>query len=393
MTINSISNSLVIDIVEQLIEHALELSASDIHLEPEYNELKVRFRIDGILYNKSVILSQYACQVISRIKVLANMNVVEKRLPQDGKFIFKYKSRSIDLRVSSFPMINGEKIVIRLLDTFNKQLNVENLGFEKDTLKNIDTLAKLSNGFFLVTGPTGSGKTTTLHSMINLVNKKEKNISTLEDPVEYYISGINQSNINNQINFTFEAGIRALLRQDPDIIMVGEIRDKETAQVAIQAALTGHLVLSTLHTNNAIETIVRLIDMNIEPFLINSALSAVLAQRLIRKLCNNCKVKRELTDQEKELALKLNIKIDQIYTKPLKTSCKECFNIGYKGRTGIFELLIITPEIKSLIKKNSRIQDIYKQAYINGFKPLIQDAITKIENGITDISEIYRVLL
>ncbi len=388
-----ISHCPVIDIVEQLIVHALELDASDIHLEPESEELKVRFRIDGILYNKSVILNQYACQVISRIKILGNMDVSEKRLPQDGKFIFKYESNFIDLRISTFPTINGEKIVIRLLDNFNKQLTIESLGFSKEDLQNIKNIAQLSNGFFLVTGPTGSGKTTTLHAMINLVNKKEKNISTLEEPVEYYISGITQANVNSNIGFTFEAGIKALLRQDPDIIMIGEIRDKNTAQVAIQAALTGHLVLSTLHTNNSIDTIIRLLDMGIEPFLINSSISAVLTQRLIRKLCNSCKIQRDLTTTEKELTLKLNIKINQTYSRNTNNSCKECFNIGYKGRTGIFELLILTPEIKNFIKRKPIYQEIYAQALINGFKPLINNAVQKIESGITDINEIFRVLL
>lgn len=387
-----ILNSPVVDIVEQLIVHALELSASDIHLEPENDELKVRFRIDGILYNKSVILNQYACQVISRIKVLSNMNVAEKRLPQDGKFVFQCKSNFIDLRTSTFPTVNGEKVVIRLLGNFSQELNIDVLGFDNEILENIKNISQLSSGLFLVTGPTGSGKTTTLHAMINLVNKKEKNITTLEEPVEYYIAGVSQANVNNQIGFTFEAGVKALLRQDPDVIMVGEIRDKETAQVAIQAALTGHLVLSTLHTNNAVDTIIRLLDMEVEPFLINSALSAVLAQRLVRKLCDSCKVQRELNIQEKELALKLNLKIDQAYMRPLGISCRECSNIGYKGRTGIFELMIINSGIRSFIKKNLIYKEIYKQAYINGFRSFADDAMAKIDSGITDLYEIFRVL-
>lgn len=386
-----ILNSPIIDIVDQIIIHALELNASDVHFEPENNEIKVRFRIDGILYNKSFILNQYSNEVISRIKVLANMNVAEKRLPQDGKFIFKYKSNNLDLRVSTFPTVNGEKVVIRLLNNF-QEISIDSLGLDEEILEKIKEITKLPNGFFLAAGPTGSGKTTTLHSMINLLNKKEKNISTLEDPVEYYIPEITQSNINQDIGFGFKQGIRSILRQDPDVIMVGEIRDRDTAQTAIEAALTGHLVLSTVHTNNSIDVIVRLLDMGIESFLINASLSAVLAQRLVRKLCNFCKEKRKLSKFEEDLILKLGLKVNQVYSKSLNP-CKDCFSTGYKGRVGIFELLIVDTQIKELIKENKSSKDIYKAALKNNFKTLTDSAINKINSGITDITEVFRILI
>lgn len=386
-----ILNSPIIDIVDQIIIHALELNSSDVHFEPENNEIKVRFRIDGILYNKSFILNQYSNEVISRIKVLANMNVAEKRLPQDGKFIFKYKSNNLDLRVSTFPTVNGEKVVIRLLNNF-QETSIDSLGLDEEILEKIKEITKLPSGFFLAAGPTGSGKTTTLHSMINLLNKKEKNISTLEDPVEYYIPEITQSNINQDIGFGFKQGIRSILRQDPDVIMVGEIRDKDTAQTAIEAALTGHLVLSTVHTNNSIDVIVRLLDMGIESFLINASLSAVLAQRLVRELCNFCKEKRKLSKFEEDLILKLGLNVNQVYSKSLNP-CKDCFSTGYKGRVGIFELLIVDAQIKELIKENRSSKDIYKEALKNNFKTLIDSAINKINSGITDITEVFRVLI
>ncbi len=385
----NININTAIDIVEQLILQAIESSASDIHLEPQNQELRVRFRIDGILYNQTLIPEEFSSRVISRIKILAQLNVAEYRIPQDGKILFKTLQDHIDLRVSTFPCINGEKIVIRLLDKFNKHLDINALGLSYHIINEVKNIAQLSSGFFLVTGPTGSGKTTTLHSMINLINKNEKNICTLEDPVEYYISGINQSNIYTEIGFTFEAGIKALLRQDPDIIMVGEIRDKATAQVAIQAALTGHLVLSTLHTNDSVQAVMRLLDMKIEPFLINSALTGVLAQRLIRKLCNSCKYQRQLTQDEKDIIKKLNINIDNAY---FKSGCANCINIGYKGRIGIFELLFITPELKQLITKNPLAQEIYKQAHQESLIPFRLDIKQKIETGITDIYEIARIL-
>ncbi|CDK31068.1 GspE/PulE family protein [Candidatus Babela massiliensis] len=385
----NININTAIDIVEQLILQAIESSASDIHLEPQNQELRVRFRIDGILYNQTLIPEEFSSRVISRIKILAQLNVAEYRIPQDGKILFKTLQDHIDLRVSTFPCINGEKIVIRLLDKFNKHLDINALGLSCHIINEVKNIAQLSSGFFLVTGPTGSGKTTTLHSMINLINKNEKNICTLEDPVEYYIPGINQSNIYTEIGFTFETGIKALLRQDPDIIMVGEIRDKATAQVAIQAALTGHLVLSTLHTNDSVQAVMRLLDMKIEPFLINSALTGVLAQRLIRKLCNSCKYQRQLTQDEKDIIKKLNINIDNAY---FKSGCANCINIGYKGRIGIFELLFITPELKQLITKNPLAQEIYKQAHQESLIPFRLDIKQKIEAGITDIYEIARIL-
>src|SRR5579872_3772289 len=279
----------VVKQVEAIIAQALAVGASDIHLEPTQKQLRVRFRIDGVLYDQKPVEHSLMQQVISRLKVLANINIAEKRIPQDGKFSEVHGKKPIDFRVSTFPGLFGEKIVVRILDRAAHAMKLEQLGFEPAMLSTLHQLARKQNGFFLVTGPTGSGKTTTLYGMLSYVHSPDKNITTLEDPVEYHLDGITQGHINPKAGFTFEKGIRALLRQDPNILMVGEIRDRETARVAIEAALTGHLVLSTLHTNNAPGAIMRLMDMNIEPFLINAALTGVLAQRLVRKLCFECK--------------------------------------------------------------------------------------------------------
>jgi len=381
-----------VKVLENLIIKAIQRRVSDIHLEPKESSIRVRFRIDGVLYHDSVIDLVQGVQILSRIKVLAHLDVSEKRVPQDGKFLFYYTNKAdlsynLDLRVSTFPATLGEKIVMRLLNSEQVNLTLENLGFESDMLNKLEKLINSCSGFFLVTGPTGSGKTTTLHSMLKLVNAIEKNICTLEDPVEYHIGDITQGQVCPDIGFGFEAGIRALLRQDPDIIMVGEIRDKETAQVAIKSALTGHFVLSTLHTNDAPGALLRLLDMNIEHFLINSALTGILAQRLVRKLCQNCKFTRELTTQEFSIA-----GLNQLGLVYDAHGCEDCFGTGYKGRTGIFQLLLITNEIKALICQNPSLDKIYQQAFFDGMKPLMDDALIKLAQGTTSLKEILRVL-
>lgn len=379
-----------VSLINQIISNAIQLGASDIHLEPLRNMLRVRFRIDGILYEQESIDQEYSLQVVSRLKVLSNMNIAEKRIPQDGKFFYSFNNNEIDLRVATFPSVNGEKVVIRILDKNYSLLSLDNLGFELEMLQKIKKLAKRSGGFFLVTGPTGSGKTTTLHCMLNLINSKEKNIVTLEDPVEYNIDGITQSQVYPEVGFNFERGIRSLLRQDPDIIMVGEIRDKETAQVAIQAALTGHLVLSTLHTNDAAGAIMRLLEMAIEPFLINAALTGVLAQRLVRKLCTSCRTKQSvLTQEEHDFIKKLSLPIKDLY---ISTGCGDCNNLGYKGRLGVFELLDITHDLRALITSNANFSSISKQSLADGMTPLLHDAAAKVNSGVISLYELARVL-
>lgn len=381
-----------VKILENLIDKAIQRRVSDIHLEPKESGINIRFRIDGVLYNDSIIDTTQGIQILSRIKILAKLDVSERRVPQDGKFLYSYNQSpelnyNVDLRVSTFPTTQGEKVVIRLLNADQVNLTLVNLGFEPEMLSILNSLTKSCTGFFLVTGPTGSGKTTTLHSLLKSVNCVEKNVCTLEDPVEYHIEDITQGQVYPDIGFNFESGIRALLRQDPDIIMVGEIRDKETAQVAIKAALTGHFVLSTLHTNDAPGALLRLLDMNIEHFLINSALTGILAQRLVRKLCNTCKFKRELTFEEQGLPdlNGLNF-IYQAY------GCDNCFGTGYKGRTGIFQLLLMTNELKALVSERPSLEKIYSQSLTDGMKPIMHDAVKKLAQGTTSLTEILRVL-
>lgn len=376
-------------ILNELLNKSLSLSASDVHLEPNDSGLRVRFRIDGVLYDEKNIDSLYAQQVISRIKVLARMNVAEKRIPQDGQFCYEFENRKIDLRIATFPSYYGEKVVIRILDHKQHYLSLDMLGFNVQMLQNIKKIAQSSHGFFLVTGPTGSGKTTTLHAMLNLIISPEKNIVTLEDPIEYNVNGIVQSQIYPEVGFTFEKGIRSLLRQDPDVIMVGEIRDKETARVAIQAALTGHLVLSTLHTNDAPSSVIRLLDMNIEPFLINASLTAILAQRLARKLCIVCRYPVSPSYDELKFIETMKLNITNLYKSK---GCEHCHKLGYKGRIGVFELLIVTNKLKSLITKQPIFQDIFMQARADGMKSLEEDAVDKINQGIISLYEFARVL-
>ncbi len=378
----------VVKQVEAIIAQALAVGASDIHLEPTQKQLRVRFRIDGVLYDQKPVEHSLMQQVISRLKVLANINIAEKRIPQDGKFSEVHGKKPIDFRVSTFPGLFGEKIVVRILDRAAHAMKLEQLGFEPAMLNTLHQLARKQNGFFLVTGPTGSGKTTTLYGMLSYVHSPDKNITTLEDPVEYHLDGITQGHINPKAGFTFEKGIRALLRQDPNILMVGEIRDRETARVAIEAALTGHLVLSTLHTNNAPGAIMRLMDMNIEPFLINAAVTGVLAQRLVRKLCLECKERITPTPAHQMLCEKLAMEA------PLYESrgCAWCNNLGHKGRIGIFELLVISPELRSLIVSQPKFDDIYAQCLRDGMQTLLQDGVQKVKSGLISLQELVRVI-
>lgn len=392
-------------IVDIIIFHAVEGKASDIHIEPNEENLRVRYRLDGILHNSLVLPLKISTAVVSRIKILSGLKIDETRKPQDGRFRFYLPSqgnkKNVDLRVSTFPTVNGEKIVMRILDTSSSISNLESLGIFDNGIKIITDNIKKPFGVVLVTGPTGSGKSTTLYALLKILNKEGVNIITLEDPVEYFMPGINQSQIKAEIGYTFSSGLRSILRQDPDIIMVGEIRDKETAELAIHAALTGHLVLSTLHTNNAIGVIPRLIDMGIEPFLISSALNVAIGQRLVRKICKYCKeeikisagmktnIEKELQsipdDQKKNLNLKNGIKLFK------GRGCSECKNSGSSGRVGIYEILAITPEIEDRMSAKITEGDIAEEAQRQGMITMKQDGILKALLGITTIEEVLRV--
>ncbi len=387
---SAVQDQSVISQVDGLIHTALSQEASDIHLEPTADYLRVRYRIDGVLYDQNPIARSIMQQVVSRLKVLGHMNIAEKRLPQDGKFSMTIESKPVDFRVSTFPSLYGEKMVIRILDRAAHAMSVDHLGFMQNMLNIIKPLTKKQHGFFLVTGPTGSGKTTTLYAILSELHAPDKNIVTLEDPVEYNLSGITQGHINTDAGFTFEKGIRAILRQDPDILMVGEIRDRQTARVAIEAALTGHLVLSTLHTNDAPSAVMRLMDMGIEPFLINASVSGVLAQRLVRKLCTQCKEPVIRDTSYDHMCQRLGIADDM----PLfhAKGCTQCDGRGYRGRTGIFELLVVTPALRARIVSHPIFDEVYAQALEDGMTTLLQDGIAKVKEGVISLEELARIV-
>ncbi len=372
-------------LVDFLLHEAIAMRASDIHLEPEEKKLRIRYRIDGVLLEQDPVANEIAQQLCSRIKVLAQIDLSEKRLPQDGKFSLTSQDQ-VDLRVSTFPGLHGQKIVLRILDHAHNILSLEQLGMACQIADQFTKLLQKANGFFLVSGPTGSGKTTTLYSTLSYLHSPEKNIITLEDPVEYNVQGVTQGQVNPAIGFTFAQGLRSLLRQDPDIVMVGEIRDKETAQIAIEAALTGHIVLSTVHTNDAPSVIMRLMDMGIPSFLLNAAISGVMAQRLVRKLCTNCKIERNLTEEERQI-LK-NKSIIKLFDA---TGCDECLQTGYKGRTGIFELLVPTTSLRAQIIAHPDFDHIKKQASKDGMISLFDDGMQKVQDGAISLEELLRV--
>jgi len=384
------SEASVIQLVDSLVNDAVVRGASDIHVESTQDGARVRYRIDGVLYDQDTISQSLMNQVISRFKILAHINIAEKRVPQDGKFRTKIDGADIDMRVSTFPSIHGEKVVVRILDRSKNMIELDALGFNTPMLQNFKDLVARSSGFFLVTGPTGSGKTTTLYGVLSDLNTPEKNIITLEDPVEYNLDGITQGQIHPDAGFTFEKGIRAVLRQDPDVAMVGEIRDKQTAQIAIEAALTGHSVFSTLHTNNAPGAIMRLMDMGVEPFLINAALSGVLAQRLARKICDHCRVSEKPTKEEKKLLDRFGVSAETLYTGK---GCDVCFGLGYKGRVGVFELLVMSGDLRSLVVHRPIFDDIHRQAKQDGMQTLFDDGMQKVKDGVISLHELSRVVL
>ncbi len=379
----------IIRLVNSLLSQAIRERASDIHIEPFEKELVARFRIDGILYNILTIQKRFQASIASRVKIMSGLNIAEKRLPQDGGMRIKIGGKDVDIRVSIVPTAFGERIVLRLLYRESALLPLDQIGFTGDTLGRFNEMIERPHGIILVTGPTGSGKTTTLYAALSKINSPDKNIITIEDPIEYQLKGIGQIQVNAKINLTFAAGLRSVLRQDPDVILVGEIRDSETAEIAIQAALTGHLVFSTLHTNDSAGAVTRLIDMKIEPFLISSSVMAILAQRLVRVLCKECREPYQLTPSEKE---ELEIRSDTAGATVYRAKgCEACFNTGYFGRSAIYELLTVDDDIRQLIMKNTDASTIKALAMEKGMRTLRQDGADKVLQGITSVNEVVRV--
>lgn len=378
----------VIKLVNLIIMQAVKEGASDIHIEPEEDMLKTRFRIDGMLREESPAPKHLQSAIISRIKIMANLDIAERRKPQDGRFTIKMEGRDIDVRVSCIPTIYGENIVLRLLDASSALLGLNQLGFSREVLEKYQKLILRTHGMILVTGPTGCGKTTTLYASLDKINTPEKNIITIEEPVEYKLKGIRQIQVNLKVDLTFANGLRSILRQDPNVVMVGEIRDLVTAEISIQAALTGHLVFSTLHTNDAATAVTRLIDMGMEPFLLSSSLIGVLAQRLVRTICQDCK--EEYTPTAEELS-DIGLSQERTGIKFYRgKGCSNCMDTGYKGRIGIFELMIPNESICNLIIQKTPTEEIRKKAIASGMVTLKQDGVQKIKQGLTSVEEVLR---
>lgn len=382
------SEAPIIKLVNHIFSQAVKSQASDIHIEPYQQHLQVRFRLDGVLHNVLSPPRRLHAAIVSRIKVMARLDIAEKRLPQDGRTEVKIGERLVDVRVSSLPTAFGERVVLRLLEKSGKLLSMEEIGLTAAALAEMKRLLHLSHGIILVTGPTGSGKTTSLYAALSSINSPDKNILTIEDPIEYQLDGIGQMQVNPKINLTFSSGLRSMVRQDPDVILVGEIRDRETADIAIHAALTGHLVFSTLHTNDSASAVTRLTDMGIEPFLVSTAVQAIIAQRLVRLLCTHCK-----EAYEPEEAQWAELRSSREVAGPIfrADGCEKCLETGYRGRTGIYEFLPLSEAIKGLVLKTSDANQINKVARAEGMANLREDGINKVMEGRTTISEVLRV--
>ena len=384
------SDAPVVKLVNLMLSQAVKARASDIHIEHSHHKLKIRYRVDGILYDMLSPPKHIQSALISRIKIMASMNIAEKRLPQDGRIEIRIADKSVDIRVSTIPVAFGERVVLRLLDKTNVLLKVTDLGMPPESLDRFDELIRTPHGIILVTGPTGSGKTTTLYGALSTINKTDINIITIEDPIEYRIDNIGQIQVNSKIGLTFAKGLRSIVRQDPDVILVGEIRDLETAEIAIQSALTGHLVFSTLHTNDSASAVTRLIDMGIEPFLVTSSVTAIIAQRLVRVICEDC---REAYVPDPATLRNIGISPEMLQGRKVYRGrgCPSCLNTGFRGRSGIFELMILDENIKNLILKTPDANVIKRQAINQGMTTLRQDGARRLLEGVTTVEEVFRV--
>jgi len=384
------SDAPVVKLVNLMLSQAVKARASDIHIEHSHHKLKIRYRVDGILYDMLSPPKHIQSALISRIKIMASMNIAEKRLPQDGRIEIRIADKNVDIRVSTIPVAFGERVVLRLLDKTKVLLKATDLGMPEGSLDRFDELIRTPHGIILVTGPTGSGKTTTLYAALSTINKTDINIITIEDPIEYQIDNIGQIQANSKIGLTFAKGLRSIVRQDPDVILVGEIRDLETAEIAIQSALTGHLVFSTLHTNDSASAVTRLIDMGIEPFLVTSSVTAIIAQRLVRVICENC---RESYIPDPETLQNIGISPEMLRGKEVYCGrgCSACLNTGFKGRTGIFEIMVLDEKIKNLILKTPDSNAIKRLAIKQGMSTLRQDGARKLLEGVTTVEEVFRV--
>lgn len=387
-TLQEINNAPVVKLINSLLKQAVMIKASDIHIEPFENIVRVRMRVDGDLQETMQLSKSVHSAVITRIKIMGKMNIAEKRLPQDGRVEMKVEGKEVDLRLSVLPTVHGEKMVIRLLDRSSFLLSKSQLGFLDENLEKFNRILQVPNGIVLVTGPTGSGKSTTLYASLYELNQIKKNIITVEDPVEYQLAGINQVQVNNKAGLTFATSLRSILRQDPDIIMIGEMRDTETAQIAVRAAITGHLVLSTIHTNDTASTITRLIDMGLEPYLVSSSVSGIVAQRLVKKICTHCKTEWMLEEKEKK---QLGLNPSEPVVLFRGRGCNVCNQTGYKGRIAIHEVMEMTKEIRHLVDSKSSIEKIREKAIEQGMIPLQENCKQLVFQGITTIEEMTRV--
>lgn len=387
---DDVKNAPVVKMIDKLFKNAIEMRTSDIHIEPFENEIRIRYRIDGKLQTVNVLGRESLGPLVTRIKILGNMNIAERRIPQDGRIITKVGETDVDLRVSILPVVNGEKIVIRILSRDNYKLGKEKLGIADENLKKIDRMVRSPFGIVLVTGPTGSGKSTTLYTELSEINSDDVNIITVEDPVEYTLEGINQVNVNSKAGMTFASALRSILRQDPDVIMIGEIRDNETAEIAIKAAITGHLVMSTLHTNDAASSVTRLIDMGVEPFLASTSLTGIIAQRLVRRICPYCKEEYEASSYEKKI-------LRQPEDKPLKIykgkGCGRCHNSGYYGRVGLYEVMEMDRELKDAINSTKDPNVLKDIARKNGMTTLEEECIKHVLEGLTTVKELATIAM
>lgn len=383
----NVINSPVVRLINSLIKQALKMGASDIHIEPLEDRMRVRVRVDGDLQEILTPSKHTQSAIVTRVKIMAGMNIAEKRLPQDGRIEIKIDDSAVDLRISVLPTVYGEKIVMRLLDRSNFLKTKKELGFTPENMEVFDTILEAPNGVILVTGPTGSGKTTTLYAALNELNKMNKNIITVEDPVEYKIEGINQVQLNTKAGLLFSTGLRSILRQDPDIIMVGEIRDEETAEIAVRAAITGHLVISTLHTNDAPSTIMRLQDMGVKPFLVSASVRGIVAQRLVKRICINCKTEHEASDMEKDM-----LEVEGNLTLHHGKGCPKCYYTGYSGRIAIHEILKVDKAVREAIQSGKNVDEITMEAEKGGMKTLKDNCKELVLSGVTTVEEYAQVI-